>query len=59
MWTLMTTTISSGTFPQCTESATPWGGRVINFLPGHIPAVTRHPDFVANVKLLIDDLLAR
>lgn len=59
MWTLMTTTISSGTFPQCTESATPWGGRVINFLPGHIPAVTRYPDFVANVKLLIDDLLAR
>ena len=59
MWTLMTTTISSGTFPQCTESSTPWGGRVINFLPGHLPAVTRHVDFVANVKLLIDDLLAR
>ena len=54
---LMNTTISTGTFPQCTESATPWGGRVINFLPGHLPCVTRHPDFVRNVKTLIDDLL--
>ena len=52
----MNTTISTGTFPQCTESATPWGGRVINFLPGHDKSVTRHPDFIANVKLLIDDL---
>ncbi len=56
LWTLMTTTISTGTFPQCTESLTPWGGRVINFLPGHIEAVTRHPDLIANVKLLINDL---
>ena len=56
VWTLMNTTISTGTFPQCTESATPWGGRVINFLPGHDKSVTRHPDFIANVKLLIDDL---
>ena len=56
VWTLMNTTISTGTFPQCTESATPWGGRVINFLPGHDKSVTRHPDFIANVKLLIDVL---
>ncbi len=56
---LMQTTISTGTFPQCTESFTRWGGRVINFLPGHLPAVTRHPDFVKNVKILIDDLLRK
>ena len=59
LWILMDTTISSGTFPQCTESRSPWGGRVINFLPGHLPAVTRHPAFIANVKTLIDDLLGR
>ncbi len=56
-WTLMETTISSGTFPQCTESATPWGGRVINYLPGHNPEVTRHPAYLANLKVLINDLL--
>lgn len=56
---LMETKISSGTFPQCTESFTRWGGRVINFLPGHLPVVTRHPAFVANVKTLINDLLGK
>ena len=58
MWVLMNTTISSGTFPQCTESTSPWGGRVINFLPGHAATVTRDPALIANVRTLIDSLLA-
>lgn len=54
--TLMETTISLGTSPQCTESYTPWGGKVINFLPGHSKEVTRDPALIANLKLLIDYL---
>ena len=54
--TLMETTISLGTSPQCTESYTPWGGKVINFLPGHRSEVTRDPRLTANLKILIDYL---
>ena len=54
--TLMETTISLGTFPQCTESFTPWGGKVINFLPGHRPEVTRDERLIANLKVLVDYL---
>ena len=54
--TLMETTISTGTFPQCTESFTPWGGKVINFLPGHRSEVTRDERLIGNLKLLIEYL---
>ena len=59
MWVLMSTTLADGTYPQCTESSTPWGNRVINFLPGHSPEVTRHPLYIRNLKRLIDDLLGK
>jgi hypothetical protein len=51
---LMSTTTEEGTFPQCHENQTPWGGKVIGFLPGHRPTVTRHPDVLRNVKALIE-----
>lgn len=54
--TLMETTISLGSCPQCTESFTPWGGKVINFLPGHSESVTKDPVLIDNLKLLIDYL---
>ncbi len=53
---LLTTTISEGTFVQCCISATPWGGTVVNFLPGHCPEAVAHPDLVHNVALLIEFL---
>ncbi len=59
LWILMNTRISEGTYPQCTESLSQWGGRVINFLPGHAPEATRNPALIANVRVLIDYLLAR
>lgn len=59
MWVLMTTTLADGTYPQCTESSTQWGNRVVNFLPGHSPAVTRHPLYIRNLKTIIDDLLGK
>ncbi len=54
--TLMSTTIAEGTFPQCYECTTPWGGKLIGFLPGHKPEVVRSPDLVANVATIIDYL---
>jgi hypothetical protein len=56
--TLMSTTIAEGTFPQCYESVTPWGGTLIGFLPGHKPEVVRLPELVGNVQAIIDYLLA-
>ena len=54
---LMETQTVEGTFPQCYECTTPWGGRLIGFIPGHAEAVTTHPDLVANVTTLIKELL--
>ena len=56
LWTLMQTTISCGTCPMLTESTNQWGGKVINFLPGHKDSSTRHPDYIRNLKTLIDYL---
>ncbi|MGC3990861.1 MAG: ThuA domain-containing protein [Chthoniobacteraceae bacterium] len=55
--TLLETTTDEGTFPQAWETMTPWGGRIIGFLPGHRREVVTHPDVVANVSTLIDYLL--
>ncbi len=57
VWNLMETTIPEGTFVQCAESRNVWGGRVINFLPGHRSEVTTHPAMTANLKTLINYLL--
>ena len=32
---LMTCDVNGKSYPQCTSSFTPWGGEVINFIPGH------------------------
>lgn len=55
--TLLETQTDEGTFPQCYETRTPWGGRLMGYLPGHAPEVVRHPDMVANCCTLIDNLL--
>lgn len=54
---LLETNIDEGTFPQCWENATPWGGRVIGLLPGHRSEVVKNQTLVANVTQLIDSLL--
>ena len=56
--TLMETRIEEGTFPECFEAHTPWGGRVLSFLPGQIPEVAGDPALVADISILIDYLLA-
>jgi len=54
---LMETTIEEGTFPQCWENTTPWGGRVIGFLPGHRKETFQNAQLLSNVALLISSLL--
>lgn len=56
VWILMDTDTDEGTFPQCYENVTPWGGRVIGFIPGHRPEVTGSPELIGNLKVLIDTL---
>jgi hypothetical protein len=51
---LMQTKIEEGTFPQCYECATSWGGRIIGYLPGHKVEVTSSPEFICNIKVLLD-----
>ncbi|MDD2478689.1 MAG: hypothetical protein PHS31_02215 [Victivallaceae bacterium] len=50
---LMETTINEGTFVQCSETLTPWGGIILNFIPGHDPSVTTHPSIIKNITLFI------
>ncbi|XHR28269.1 MAG: ThuA domain-containing protein [Chthoniobacteraceae bacterium] len=56
---LLETTTVEGTFPQAWENTTPWGGRVIGFLPGHKKEIVQAPAMVANAVTLIEDLLAK
>ncbi len=55
--TLMETSTDEGTFPQCYETTTQFGGRILAFIPGHAECVTKHPDVIKNIKILIEDLL--
>lgn len=54
---ILETKTDEGTFPQCWENATPWGGRVIGFLPGHRPEVAGGELVAENVSVLIESLL--
>lgn len=55
--TIMETKTDEGTFVQCYESITPWGGKIIGFIPGHKPAVTGSEVYLSNIKVLIDYLI--
>ncbi len=53
---LMETRIETGTFVQCCEALTPWGGKIVSFIPGHAPAATSNPVLIENIVTLIDYL---
>ncbi|MCP3966143.1 MAG: hypothetical protein GY750_04220 [Lentisphaerae bacterium] len=55
---VMDTTFELGTFPQCYETATPWGGKIVGFIPGHSPAATSNPELIYNIKTIINYLAA-
>ena len=54
---LLQTHIEEGTFVQAHINRTPWGGKVIGFLPGHDRTVTTNPVLIENFSILIDYLL--
>ena len=53
---LMETHIEEGTFVQCCEAVSPWGGKVLSFIPGHDPAVTSNPVLIRNIATIMDYL---
>jgi hypothetical protein len=57
--TLMETKVEQGTFPMCYETISPWGGKIVGYLPGHLPEVVQLPENVANSRVLIDYLLGK
>ena len=52
--TLMECTVENRTWPQCWENFSPWGGRVIGFLPGHALDAIKQPGMIHNITCLID-----
>ena len=54
--TLMTTDTAGKTYPQCCETISPAGGRLISFIPGHKPECTANQDLLFNIELLISFL---
>ena len=50
---LMEGIINGQSFPQCSESLTPWGGKVINFIPGHKEICVKNPALLKNVAILV------
>ena len=54
---LMQISTDQGTCAQVTTHTSPWGGTIHAFIPGHRPEVTRNPQMIANIRVLLDDLL--
>lgn len=54
--TLMETHTVEGTFPQCTEVVTSFGGRIINFIPGHDRSVTSNVVLIRNIVRIMEYL---
>ena len=53
------TFIETGSFPQCFEAMTPWGGKCLSFLPGHSPNVTSNPEILKTISTLIAYLMEK
>ena len=56
---LMESVIDNKTFPQCWETQTPWGGKLIGFLPGHRKAAIDQINLSGNINKLITFLLEK
>ena len=54
---LMDTFIEEGVYPQCCEAITPWGGKMVSFIPGHAPTATANGSLIRNVSAIIGYLL--
>ena len=54
---LMDTAIAEGVYPQCFETVSPWGGKLVSFLPGHAPAAVANEILIGNIDAIIKYLL--
>ena len=54
---LMDTVVNGDVYPQCVETITPWGGKMVSFLPGHAAQVTTSENIIANISAIIDYLM--
>ncbi len=54
---LLETVIEEGVFPQCFESVTSCGGKMVSFLPGHKAEATEDPALLSNIEQIITYLL--
>lgn len=55
---LMETTTAEGTYPQAYVCATPWGGTLGGFIPGHAPVAFTNLALIENVAAMVDHLTA-
>lgn len=55
---LMETRVEEGTFVQCCETVSPWGGKIVSFIPGHRSECTSHPGLLENIGAIIRYLCA-
>lgn len=47
------TRIEEGTYPQCFQTVSPQGGRIVSFLPGHNETTFDNPQFMENIRILL------
>jgi hypothetical protein len=52
---LMETVVNNKTEPQCIETISPWGGKIVSFIPGHRSENTKL--ISSNVEIIINYLL--
>jgi len=53
---LMDTKIEDDVYPQCFETISPWGGKIVSFLPGHDPQTTSLPEVNENILAIVQYL---
>ena len=54
---LMESIVNKRRYVQCWVNETPWGGKMIGYLPGHDKAVLTDPHFLRNLKEMINYLV--
>ena len=56
---LMTVKAEGETFPQACETVTPYGGKIVSFIPGHKEESTANPDLIRNIVTIMEYLLEK
>jgi len=57
--TLMECQVNGKSEFQCCEAISPWGGKIVSFIPGHKPECTENPILLRNIETLLEYLTVR